>query len=123
VNDTATFYCNCWLFGNPRSATNDKVLTRDDKQPALVLYRVKIQTTNVRGGGTDSDVFLVIHGSLGSTGEHELANSIDNFERGQKDTFEVSAVDVGSIQSISVCSSACKRIVQICFWLLWLQNK
>jgi lipoxygenase homology domain-containing protein 1 len=103
LNETAMFHCGCWLSGEPGSDTNDKTLTRGSNRPALVPYRIRVQTSDVRGAGTDSDVFIVIHGSQGSSSEFELANAANNFERNQTDTFEVSGLDVGSIHSITVC--------------------
>ena len=43
--------------------------------------------TDVRGAGTDSDVFITIYGTAGDTGERDLATSANNFERGRLDTF------------------------------------
>lgn len=42
-----------------------------------------VYTSDLRGAGTDADVFLTIYGAKGDTGESKLDNSTNNFERGQ----------------------------------------
>jgi hypothetical protein len=44
-------------------------------------YRVMVKTSDLRGAGTDADVFLTIYGPKGDTGERVLDNSSNNFER------------------------------------------
>ena len=47
------------------------------------LWQVEVKTSDVRGAGTDADVFLTIYGPTGDTGERELASAGNNFERNQ----------------------------------------
>ncbi len=47
------------------------------------ISQVLVKTSDVRGAGTDADVFISIYGPLGDTGEQELDASGNNFERGQ----------------------------------------
>lgn len=42
-----------------------------------------VKTGDLRGAGTDADVFLTIYGPKGDTGERVLDNSANNFERNQ----------------------------------------
>lgn len=42
-----------------------------------------------RGAGTDSNVFVELHGDLGAVGQTSLETSANNFERGQTDLFVV----------------------------------
>lgn len=65
-------------------------------------YRIIVRTGDVRGAGTDSDVFFTLHGTRGSTAELELADAANNFERGRTDTFQAAAADVGTIERASV---------------------
>jgi len=102
LNETTVFPCHEWLKGAPGSKGNDKVLNTSDKAAALVTYELQVRTSDVRGAGTDSDVFVTIHGARGSTSELELADASDNFERGRKDVFRVSAADVGALEHIKV---------------------
>lgn len=57
------------------------------------------------GAGTNSRVFLVVHGSQGDTVEQQLENpKIKNpFERGQSDAFSLDdQFDIGVIQKITI---------------------
>ena len=56
------------------------------KVAELVRYRVSVQTGDVRGGGTDAEVFLCLHGNRGDTGHRKLLKSSthsNKFERGK----------------------------------------
>lgn len=48
-------------------------------------YSVKVHTGDVRGAGTDANVFINLYGENGDTGERQLKQSenINKFERGQ----------------------------------------
>ncbi len=46
-------------------------------------YKVVVATSDVRGAGTDADVYVTLYGALGDTGERRLDNAANNFERGQ----------------------------------------
>lgn len=49
-----------------------------------------IWTSDVKGAGTDAQVFLQIYGEKGKSDEIKLENNSDSFEQGQLDTFMVS---------------------------------
>ena len=49
--------------------------------PSPKSRQVVVRTSDVRGAGTDADVFLTVYGPKGDTGERELAASGNNFER------------------------------------------
>ncbi len=55
-----------------------------------------------RGAGTDANVFIELHGDKGSVGRTRLDNATNNFERGRRDEFTVTATDVGSLQHIVI---------------------
>lgn len=47
---------------------------------------VEVYTGDVSGGGTDANVFLIIYGDKGDTGErklHQSETNRDKFERGK----------------------------------------
>ena len=50
-------------------------------------------TGDVRGAGTNANVFLVMYGENGKSDQFDLRNKSDNFERGQVDKFKVSSED------------------------------
>lgn len=107
LDSTAFFPCSTWLTGAPGSATNNKVLPAAAPSAATAHYRVTVLTGDVRGAGTDSDVYLTVHGSDGSTGEHELASSGNNFERNGRDEFTLQSVNIGTITAADVRLSHC----------------
>lgn len=47
-------------------------------------------TGDVRGAGTNANVFLVMYGENGKSDQFDLRNKSDNFERAQVDKFKVS---------------------------------
>lgn len=48
-----------------------------------------IWTSDVKGAGTDAQVFLQIYGEKGKSDEIKLENNSDSFEQGQLDKFMV----------------------------------
>ncbi len=54
---------------------------------ASVTYRVLVQTSDVRGAGTDSNVYITLYGDKGDSGERQIESGANNFERGRLDTF------------------------------------
>lgn len=48
-----------------------------------------VYTGDVRGAGTNANVFLVMYGETGKSDQFDLRNKSDNFERGQVDKFKV----------------------------------
>lgn len=77
---TYCFPCNAWLRD---SECRKELLAGSPEGTAPTNYRVTVYTTDVRGAGTDADVYLVIYGQNGDTGERKLDNSTNNFERGK----------------------------------------
>ena len=50
------------------------------------MYTINVKTGDVSGAGTDANVFLIMYGDLGDSGEHKLHKSEthrDKFEKGQ----------------------------------------
>ncbi|XP_078473113.1 lipoxygenase homology domain-containing protein 1 [Lampetra planeri] len=124
-SETVTFPCDRWLARSEEDGETlrelvpcdvqleqlleDGTLSRDEytfEDPLdLRTYKVSVHTSDVRGAGTDANVFLTIYGDLGDTGERRLSKSETNtnkFERGQVDRFTLEAVDLGTICKIRV---------------------
>ena len=55
----------------------------------MIPYEVTVWTGDVRGAGTNADVFLQMYGDDGKTEEYILRDKTDRFERGQVDKFKV----------------------------------
>ncbi|CAG9460469.1 unnamed protein product [Pedinophyceae sp. YPF-701] len=69
-------------------------------------YRLRVFTSDVRGAGTDSDVFVNLYGSRGCSGERQLDTGLHNdFERGQVDTFFLDTDDLGALNKVTVRTS------------------
>ena len=57
------------------------------------MYDVTVVTGDVRGAGTDANVYLMIMGKLGKTRDVLLDDNKNNFERGMTDKFKVRTWD------------------------------
>ena len=57
-----------------------------------IPYEVTVYTGDVRGAGTNANVFLVMYGENGKTDRFDLRNKSDNFERAQVDKFKVNSI-------------------------------
>ena len=53
------------------------------------VWNVWVWTSDVRGAGTDANVFMTLYGDKGKTDEVPIGNATDNFEQGQLDKFKV----------------------------------
>lgn len=70
-----------------------------------------IWTSDVKGAGTDAQVFLQIYGEKGKSDEIKLENNSDSFEQGQLDKFVVSPGT--SADHITMFSTV--KLSKICF--------
>uniref|UniRef100_A0A672LZQ6 PLAT domain-containing protein n=1 Tax=Sinocyclocheilus grahami TaxID=75366 RepID=A0A672LZQ6_SINGR len=99
------FACNNWL----SRTEGDSLFVRDllgsldpMDMPKYNKYVVSVFTPDVKGSGTDADVFLNIFGENGDTGERRLDNDKNNFERGTEDKFTVEAPNLGRVRKITI---------------------
>nr|XP_055024965.1 lipoxygenase homology domain-containing protein 1 isoform X1 [Misgurnus anguillicaudatus] len=99
------FACNNWLSRNE----GDGLFVRDllgsldpMDMPKYNKYIVSVFTSDVKGSGTDADVFINIFGENGDTGERRLDNDKDNFERGTEDKFTIEAPNLGRVRKITI---------------------
>ena len=67
-----------------------------------IPYEVTVWTSDLRGAGTDANVFLQMYGELGKTEQYNLRNRTDNFEQGQMDKFKVKLYYVGMKDSYCI---------------------
>ncbi|KAK2899220.1 hypothetical protein Q8A67_010638 [Cirrhinus molitorella] len=99
------FACNNWL----SITEGDSLFVRDllgsldpMDMPKYNKYVVSVFTADVKGSGTDADVFLNIFGENGDTGERRLDNDKNNFERGTEDKFTIEAPNLGRVRKITI---------------------
>jgi hypothetical protein len=75
---------------------------------------VQVYTSDLRGAGTDANVFLILYGAGGlDSGSLKLDTSKNNFERGQEDVFMVQ-VGVGEKDGVVTCITLtqCRELSQ-----------
>ncbi|XP_040192273.1 lipoxygenase homology domain-containing protein 1 [Rana temporaria] len=68
----------------------------------LINYEVTVTTGNVRGAGTNANVFMQLYGEHGKTEETTLRSRSNDFERGAEDIFKIEALDVGKILKLRI---------------------
>ncbi|KAK5909734.1 hypothetical protein CesoFtcFv8_003637 [Champsocephalus esox] len=99
------FACNNWF----SKVEGDCLFVRDllgsmDPMdiPKYNKYIVSVFTADVKGSGTDADVFINIFGEFGDTGERRLDNDKNNFEKGTEDKFTIEAPNLGKVRKITI---------------------
>jgi hypothetical protein len=82
------------------SAKSKEAMSRTGKD----TYRVQVVTSDMRGAGTDANVFLEMFGSDGrSSGKHRLVNDSKScFERGASDSFVLRCRDLGPLDRVVI---------------------
>ena len=76
---------------------------------AVTKYRCEVYTGDRRGAGTDADVFLMIYGEQGDTGERPLLKSANNrnkFERGKVSTI-MASICLKNPSMVAIASNCC----------------
>ncbi|XP_056875603.1 lipoxygenase homology domain-containing protein 1 [Takifugu flavidus] len=99
------FACNNWM----SREEGDNLYVRDllgslnpMDVPKLNKYIVSVFTADMKGSGTDADVFLNVFGEYGDTGERRLDSDKDNFERGSEDKFTIESPNLGRLRKITI---------------------
>ncbi|MCJ8735061.1 hypothetical protein PDJAM_G00242560 [Pangasius djambal] len=68
-----------------------------------VKYEIIVITGDVKGAGTDANVFITIYGVNGDSGKHPLKQKFRNlFERGRTDRFMLEMLDLGDLLRVKV---------------------
>ncbi|TNM89906.1 hypothetical protein fugu_004140 [Takifugu bimaculatus] len=68
-----------------------------------VKYEIIVITGDVKGAGTDANVFVTIFGVNGDSGKRQLRQKFRNlFERGRTDRFMVEMLDLGELLRVKV---------------------
>nr|XP_057926865.1 lipoxygenase homology domain-containing protein 1 isoform X2 [Doryrhamphus excisus] len=70
--------------------------------PKYNKYMVSVFTADIKGSGTDADVFINVFGEFGDTGERLLNTSKNNFEKGTEDKFTFEAPNLGKVRKITI---------------------
>ena len=90
-----------WLDGD--NLIREFAASNEEGKPLLPLktYEVEVKTGDVRGAGTDANVYIEIYGENGNSGRHILDGPGNNFERNKTDVFGVEAVDLWKVDEDS----------------------
>lgn len=107
------FPCNKWIDIATSVSTKHAVVldcedVKEGKVTAIrnmtnVKYQVTVVTGDIKGCGTNANVFITIYGEYGDTGQRALTQRFrDLFERNQVDKFEIEALDLGELTKIKV---------------------
>ncbi|XP_068166911.1 lipoxygenase homology domain-containing protein 1 [Antennarius striatus] len=99
------FACNNWL----SKVEGDNLFIRDllgstdpMEMPKYNKYVISVFTADVKGSGTDADVFINIFGEFGDTGERQLDNGKNNFEKATEDKFTIEAPNLGKVRKMTI---------------------
>lgn len=68
-------------------------------------YTIRVHTGDIRGAGTDANVYIWLYGEHSDSGRLELRKSEtfrDPFERGHVDVFTRELLDIGNLQRVVV---------------------
>ena len=105
------FHCDAQI---PLSARKDQFLTFECfksiesfaskvRNLVPVKYEIIVITGDVKGAGTDANVFLTIYGVNGDSGKRHLRQKFRNlFERGRTERFVLETLDLGELLRVKV---------------------
>ncbi|XP_071008463.1 lipoxygenase homology domain-containing protein 1 [Oncorhynchus clarkii lewisi] len=100
------FQCKCWLAkdrGDGLTARVFNVLDADSITISQkIIYEVTVVTGDVQNAGTDTQIYVSVFGTNGTTEEILLQKNEDRFERGQEDTFSLEVDDIAPLRKMRV---------------------
>lgn len=85
---TYMFPCGEWLQKSKEAGLDGCKRTLHPGQGGGGNLRVTVHTSDVKGGGTDSDISIVLVGDAGQTEPLKLDSSHNDFERGRVRPFD-----------------------------------
>ncbi|KAF5404278.1 hypothetical protein PHET_02377 [Paragonimus heterotremus] len=100
----AIFDCHRWF----DVGEDDGMVVRELIESSLTedfVYRVTVQTGNLRFAGTDANIFIRLYGTHGETGSLSLKTSethTNKFEAGSTDIFSLTGPDIGELQKLRI---------------------
>uniref|UniRef100_A0A8C3ALE5 Lipoxygenase homology PLAT domains 1 n=1 Tax=Cyclopterus lumpus TaxID=8103 RepID=A0A8C3ALE5_CYCLU len=101
-----TFPCGKWLDEDEGDGLIERELyemvSRRQKKQKKYPWALWILTSDVKGAGTDAQVFLQIYGEKGKSDEIRLENNSDSFEQGQLDKFMIEMPDMGRLRKVRI---------------------
>ena len=96
------FPCDQWL-EKKADGISDLFLPVDKVRNEQMYYQIDICTGEMGLSGTDANVYITLNGVFGSTDEHKLDSSGNDFEKDRTDIFTITqARDVGELLSLRI---------------------
>ncbi|GIL93966.1 hypothetical protein Vretimale_245 [Volvox reticuliferus] len=102
TNVTYLFPCRMWFDTRVGDGALERTLQAADSLMRMAGYVFYVYTSDIRGAGTDADVFIVLHGEHGDTPATVLPSQLEHFERGQTDTFRLELPYVGKLRALTI---------------------
>lgn len=97
------FPCDQWLEKKEGGGVSDLFLPVAKARNEQMYYQIDVCTGEMGLSGTDANVYITLNGVFGSTDEHKLDSSGNDFEKGRTDIFTITqARDVGEILSLRI---------------------
>ncbi|CAL8278491.1 unnamed protein product [Merluccius merluccius] len=100
------FACKCWLAKDRGDGLTSRMFNVFDAETIAItrqiIYEVSVQTGDVQNAGTDTEIYMSVFGTNGSTEEMFLQKNEDRFERGQLDTFNLEIDDIAPLKKMRV---------------------
>lgn len=106
--DSYDFPCMRWLAKGEDDGQIERVLNvvgGDRMADSTVMYTISVVTSDVKGAGTDANVWCQFFGAQDDTGVIRLTRSEtfkDKFERGHTDIFKIESVDIGDLSRMKI---------------------
>ncbi|KAI3361755.1 hypothetical protein L3Q82_002099 [Scortum barcoo] len=101
-----TFPCGMWLDEDEGDGLIERELyemvSLRQKKQKKYPWSLWIWTSDVKGAGTDAQVFLQIYGERGKSDEIRLENNSDSFEQAQIDKFVIEMPDIGRLTKLRI---------------------
>uniref|UniRef100_H3CLV0 Lipoxygenase homology PLAT domains 1 n=1 Tax=Tetraodon nigroviridis TaxID=99883 RepID=H3CLV0_TETNG len=101
-----TFPCGMWLDEDEGDGLIERELyemvSLRQKKQKKYPWSLWIWTSDVKGAGTDAQVFLQIYGEKGKSDEIKLENNSDSFEQAQLDKFMIEMPDIGRLLKLRI---------------------
>ncbi|XP_062503862.1 lipoxygenase homology domain-containing protein 1-like isoform X2 [Corticium candelabrum] len=105
-NKSWHFVCRQWLslYNSDCQLSRDLApIVRSATKRQKTIYEIHVNTGDVRGGGTDANIFLTVFGEHGSTPKTKLENGqSSNFERGKSSAFKMQCHSLGKLKKIRI---------------------
>ena len=102
------FPCGKWLARNEDDGQTERVLPvlgANGMVADTTTYTIRVHTGDVKGAGTDANVYLYLYGEQGDSGRLELRKSEtyrNPFERNRIDVFTRELMDIGNLKRVVV---------------------